>query len=186
MNASWLPILLICAVGRADALSDLKGVLAKLNGQEPVKATVVYQFWSQQGEEKKLLITEGRASSAVEYGPQGLRMTWSRELLQAAAQEAKAKAEDPEKKTPTRRAMEGLKALDVAEYLNGSEELLRTLDQAQVLEDRADAWQGKPARLLRLKLTPRLGQEEKKYIKELDATAKVWLGADGVPVAAES
>ena len=122
----------------------------------------------------------------MEDGPQGLKMSWSRSLIQTAAQEAKARALDPEKKTPTRRAIEGLKAMDVSEYLSGSEELLRTLDQAQVLEEKAEVWHGKPARMLSLKLTPRMGQQEKKYVKELEATAKVWIGADGLPLAAES
>jgi len=186
MTLRWLPLLLACTLAQADALSDLKGTLSRLNGQEPVKATVVYQFWSQQGDDKKPIITEGKATSTVEDGPQGLKISWSRGLLQTAAQEVRAKAQDPEKKTPTRRAIEGLKAMEVAEYLNGSEELLRTLEQAQVLEDKPDTWQGKPARLLTLKLVPRLGQQEKKYVKEMEATAKVWIGADGVPLAAQS
>lgn len=186
MNLRWMPLLLACSLMQADTLADLRGTLARLNGQEPVKANIHYQFWSQQGDDKKPVITEGKANSQAEDGPQGLKLSWSRSLIQTAAQEARAKALDPEKKTPTRRAIEGLKAIDVAEYLNGSEELLRTLDQAQVLEDRADTWQGKPARLLSLKLTPHMGQQEKKYVKELEATAKVWIGADGLPLAVET
>ena len=186
MNHRWLPLLFACTLVQADTLSDLKGTLTRLNGQEPVKANVVYQFWSQQGDDKKPVITEGKASSTVEEGPQGLRISWSRGLIQTAAQEARAKAQDPEKKTPTRRAIEGLKAVEVADYLNGSEELLRTLEQATVIEEKTDTWQGKPARLLSLKLTPKLGQDQKKYVKELEASAKVWIGADGVPLAVES
>ncbi|HJV47820.1 MAG TPA: hypothetical protein VJ549_00965 [Geothrix sp.] len=186
MNLRWIPCLLVCAVMQADALSDLRGALARLNGQEPVKANVTYQFWSQQGDDKKPVITEGRASSQVEDGPQGLKICWNRNLIQTAAQEARAKALDPEKKTPTRRAIEGLKAIEVAEYLNGSDELIRILDQAQLLEEKAETWQGRPARLLSLKVTPRLGQQDKKYVKELEATAKIWIGADGLPLASES
>ncbi len=186
MNQRWLPLLFACSLVQADTLSDLKGTLAKLNGQEPVKANVVYQFWSQQGDEKKPVITEGKANSTVEDGPQGLKISWSHGLIQAATQEARAKAQDPEKKTPTRRAIEGLKAVEVADYLNGSEELLRKLEQATVIDEKADTWQGKPARLLSLKLTPKLAADQKKYVKELEASAKVWIGADGVPLAVET
>ncbi|GLH74870.1 hypothetical protein GETHLI_33720 [Geothrix limicola] len=186
MNLRWMPCLLVCAVMHADALSDLRGALARLNGQEPVKANLVYQFWSQQGDDKQPVVTEGRANSQVEDGPQGLKICWNRSLIQTAAQEARAKALDPEKKTPTRRAIEGVKAIDVAEYLNGSDELLRTLDQAQLIEEKAETWQGRPARLLSLKVTPRLGQRDKKYVKELEATAKIWIGADGLPLASET
>lgn len=186
MNLRYMPLLLACAFVQADSLADLKGALTRLNGQEPVKANVIYQFWSQQGDDKKPIVSEGKANSVVEDGPQGLRISWSHNLIQTAAHEARAKALDPEKKTPTRRAIEGLKAIDVSEYLNGSEELLRTLEQAQVIEEKADAWQGKPARLLSLKLTPKMGEQEKKYVKEFEATAKVWIGADGLPLAAQS
>jgi len=186
MSPRLLPFLLVCSLLPADSLAELKGTLARLNGQDPLKAKVEYQFWSKQGDEKKPEITEGKATTFVEDGPQGLKMSWSRGLIQAASQEAKAKALDPEKKTPTRRAIEGLKAIEVNDYLNGAEELLRTLEQSQLLEEKVETWQGKPARLLQLKVTPRLGQQDRKYIKEMEATAKVWIGADGLPLAAES
>lgn len=186
MNLRLLTILLACSLLPADTLSELKGTLMRLNGQEPIKANVEYQFWNKQGDEKKPVITEGKATTLVEEGPQGLKMSWSRGLIQAAAEEARAKALDPEKKTPTRRAIEGLKAIEVNDYLNGAEELLRTLDQSQLIEEKVEAWQGKPARLLQFKVTPRLDQQQKKYVKEMEATAKVWVGADGLPLAAES
>ncbi len=186
MHLRLLSLLLLGSLAQADTLSDLKGLLPRLNGAEPIKATVDYQFWNRQGDDKKPLITEGRATTQVEDGPQGLRMTWSRNTLQAAAQEAKAKALDPEKKTPTRRALEGVKALEVSDYLNGADELLRTLEQSQLVQERLDTWEGKPAKLLQLKVTPKLGQQERKYIKEMEATARVWVSSEGLPLAAET
>ncbi len=186
MHLRLLALLLLGSLVRADTLSDLKELLSRLHGAEPIKASVEYQFWSRQGDDKKPVITEGRATTQVEDGPQGLRMAWSRSTLQAAAQEAKSKVLDPEKKTPTRRALESLKALEVSDYLNGAEELLRTLEQSQLVAERAETWQGKPARLLQLKVTPKLGQQERKYIKEMEATAKVWVSAEGLPLAAET
>lgn len=186
MHLRLLSLLLIGSLAQADTLSELKGLLPSLNGAEPIKASVDYQFWNRQGDDKKPVITEGRARTQVEDGPQGLRMTWSRNTLQAAAQEAKAKALDPEKKTPTRRALEGLKALEVNDYLNGADELLRTLEQSQLVQERLDTWEGKPAKLLQLKVTPKLGQQERKYIKEMEATAKVWVSSEGLPLAAET
>lgn len=186
MHFRLLSLLLLGSLAQADTLSELKGLLPRLNGAEPIKASVDYQFWNRQGDDKKPVITEGRATTQVEDGPQGLRMTWSRNTLQAAAQEAKAKALDPEKKTPTRRALEGLKALEVSDYLNGADELLRTLEQSQLIQERPDTWEGKPAKLLQLKVTPKLGQQERKYIKEMEATAKVWVSSEGLPLAAET
>lgn len=186
MPLRLLALLLTAGLVQADALADLKGTLAHLNGQEPVKASVTYQFWSRQGDEKKPVVTEGKATSMVEEGPQGLRMSWSRALLQTAAQEAKAQAKDPEQRASTRRAIEGLKAVDVSDYLSGADELLRTLEQGQLVEEKAEVWQGKPARLLRFKITPKLSKQNQKYVKEMVATASVWVGADGLPLAAET
>jgi hypothetical protein len=113
-------------------------------------------------------------------------MSWSHTLIQTASQEARAQAKDPEQKASTRRAIEGLKAVTVSDYLNGAEELLRTLEQGQLVEEKSEPWQGKPAKLLRFKITPKLSKQDQKYVKELEASAKVWVGADGLPLAAET
>ncbi len=186
MRLRLLPLLLAGSLLPADTLADLKGALARLNGQEPLRASLDYQFWSRQGDAKQPVVTEGRATTQIEDGPQGLKMSWSRGLLQAAAQESRAKAQDPEKKTPTRRALESLKAVEVCDYLNGAAELLRTLDQAQLTGEQPDTWQGRPARLLTFKVNPALDKQSRKYIKEMEATAKVWVGPDGLPLAAEN
>ncbi|MFI5355301.1 MAG: hypothetical protein ACHQX0_06785, partial [Desulfobaccales bacterium] len=82
--------------------------------------------------------------------------------------------------------IEGLKAVEVSGYVNGAQELLSTLEQGQVVAERSETWQGKPAKMLCFKLTPKLSKQDQKYVKELDATAKVWIGADGLPLAAET
>lgn len=186
MNLRLLALLLAGGLLQADSLSDLKGTLARLNGQEPVKASVDYQFWRKQGEEKSASITEGRATTLVEDGPQGLKLSWSRALIQTALQEAKAQIKDPEKKDATRQAIQGLRALMVSDYLNGAEDLLQTLEQGQLTGETSEAWQGKPAKLLQFKITPKLSKQNQKYVKELEATAKVWIGADGIPLALET
>jgi hypothetical protein len=186
MNVRLLALLLAGGLLRADALSDLKSTLAHLNGQDLIKASVDYQFWSKQGDDKAPVISEGKATTFVEDGPSGLKMSWTRALIQTAVQEATAQTKDPEKKTSIRRAIEGLKALEVSDYLNGAEELLRTLEQSQLVEERVETWQGKPARRLTFKITPKLSRQNQKYVKEVEATATVWIGAEGLPLAAES
>lgn len=54
------------------------------------------------------------------------------------------------------------------------------------MEAKADTWQGKPATRLQLKLTPKLSKQNQKYVKEMVATASVWVGGDGLPLAAET
>jgi hypothetical protein len=177
-------LLLPCVIVRADSQSELKAALARLNGREPVQARVDFQLSSRSGDAKQPVVEEAAVTARVEAGPTGLRISWSPEQIQAAAQEAKAP--EAETKAPIRRAMAALTATTLHDYLNGSAELLHTLEQAQLVDEKTESWQGQPARLLTFKLTPRIGEKDRKYIKELVATAKIWVGGNGVPLAAES
>ncbi len=82
--------------------------------------------------------------------------------------------------------MTRLSAPQVHDYLSAADGLLRQLATAKLLGHEDTRRQDQPARLLTLKLEPPLSDEDRKVIKELDATAKVWLGTDGLPLAAES
>lgn len=186
MTPRLLPLLLLGTLLRGDALADLKGALAHLGGRGPVRARVDYRFWNRQGDDKKPVITEGRAEAQVEDGPQGLRMSWGHDLIRRAAREAQEQVRDPEAKAPTQLALEGLKATTVLACLNAAEDLSGLLGQAQLIETREEAWQGKPARRLRLKVSPKLSGQGRKYIREFEATADVWVGPDGLPLAAET
>jgi hypothetical protein len=180
-------VLLLCAAqASADALSELRSRLEGLQSQEPVKASVELHLWRKSGSEKQPVVTQGKANAWVEDSAQGTKLFWSRGLLQQAAQEALEHSRNPEKTTPTRSALESLSALDVAEYLNSAGHLAQNLEKAQLQEDRADTLDGKPARLLVCKLSPAISEHDKKYIKEFEATAKIWLGEDGLPLATET
>lgn len=180
--------LLVAHCLHADALGDLKGRLATLKGADPVKASVDYQTWSRTLEDKKPRIVQGRATAWVEDGPQGLRLHWSRALLQQAVQEARARAQDPEKETGTRSALRGIDPLEIGEKLNYAEALLREMEemQAQLQEERADTFHGQPAKLLVLKAMPRMREDQRKAMKEFQATFRIWLGADGLPLGCHS
>lgn len=182
-----LPCLLILALLplRADAVADLKARLRALGGATPLKASVDHQIWQRNGDSKHPVTVQGEVNAWVEEGAQGLKLFWSRDLLQRALQEGRAKNADPEKTTPIKQAMASLDALTLQEYFNASEQILQDLDQAVLVEDRADTLDGKPARLLAFKLNPKLGAREKKYIKEMDATARIWLDPGGMPLGAE-
>ncbi len=186
MRTSLLMLFLAGTLLRADGLGDLRATLARLGGQAPIKAMATYQFWSSQGKPSKPVITQGQASCSVEEGPQGLQMDWGRPLLQVAAREASAQARDPEQKAPTRKAIAGLQPLDLWDGLNGAAALSHTLEGAQELDEKAADWEGKPARLLELKLNPGLSRQDRKYVKDMQATAKVWIGPDGTPLAAQT
>ncbi|MDR1842016.1 MAG: hypothetical protein LBQ86_08885, partial [Holophagales bacterium] len=75
----------------ADGLSDLKAALGRYTAKSTVKGTLEAQVWSRQGKGKDMVETGGRASALIEYGPQGLRMEWSRPFLQRLDSEARSR-----------------------------------------------------------------------------------------------
>jgi len=179
---------LICALAlplSATGLDALRLQLQKAAGPEPIKASVDFQTWNRRGDEKKPIISQGKASAWVESGAQGLKIVWSHDQVQQVLKEVRLRSEDPEKTTPTKEAMAALDAMTLQGYLDPTPSLLRHLDGAQVMEERPDTLDGKAVRLITLKLQPRMGTQEKKYVKELEATAKVWVDAEGSPLAAD-
>jgi len=179
-------LLLSFSCVRADSQLDLKSALARLGGREAVKARVDYQIARTEGAAEKQAGEEGRATVAVEDGSAGMRIFWSKAVIQAVNDEHVAQDRDPDKRAPIQRAMDELSATRLNGYLNAAPELLRKLEGAQLLEETAGAWEGQPARILTFKLTPHLNERSRKYVKEIEITARLWIGADGVPMAAEN
>lgn len=180
-------LLLACACAlRADGQVDLRNALARCKAAEPLKAAMEYQFWESSGPEKKPKILQGRLQAVVEDGPQGLRFSWPVPVLNAARQEARTQTQNPDAPDPVRSAMRQLDILQVQTCLDAAEDLTRDLDQARFLEERVETWQDKPARALSFRLEPRLPEDLRKAIKKLDATLKIWIGPDGMPLASST
>jgi hypothetical protein len=181
-----LPVLLFAnAMASAEPLADLKGTLARFNGNEPISGRVEFQQISQGGEDKKGKSRQSQATIAVDAGPQGLKLGWSTAQLQAARREARAKQVDKDAATPNLDALSALSARDAAKLLDYADELDEQLTNAKLLEDRAGSWQGQPARLLRLKLPAPMNGEDAKMINSFEHEFQLWLGPDGVPVGLE-
>jgi len=182
-SLAWI----LCALPlAATGLDTLRTQLRRPSGTEALKASVTFQTWTRRGDAKRPLISQGRALAWVEDGPQGLKLLWSRDMLQKSTREAQAQSLDPEQPIPTRDAMFGLDVLKLQDYFEPAARLLRDLDQARLLEERPDTLDGHPCTLLVLKLEPKIDQREKKYVKDLDASARIWLDGDGLPLALDS
>lgn len=180
-------LLVACAsILRADGQEDLRNALARCKATEPLKAAIEYQFWQSTGPEKQPKVLQGRLQAVVEDGPQGLRFSWPVPVLNAARQEARTQARNPDAPDPVRSAMRQLDILQVQTSLDAAEDLIRDLDQARFLEERVETWQDKPARALSFRLEPKLPEDLRKSIKKLDATLKIWIGPDGMPLASST
>ena len=184
MRATLLCLLAATAL-RADALSDLRTALQRLQGREPIKARAEIAKLTQNGGGKKAKTKQSRGSVMLEDGPVGLRLGWSAEQLEAARQETRRQKADPEAATPNLDSLRALNAEEAAEMLGASPGLLVKLGNARVLEERQEAFGGRPARLLLLQLEPVLDAEAKDMMKKYDQRLKVWVDADGTPLATE-
>jgi hypothetical protein len=167
----------------AGLLADLAAALGQLGGTQVVRARVEHRFAFAQGDD--LPRPEGLVRATAVAGPDGLQVTWDRALLADAEREEQQLVGAPDTPTPVRDALLDLRILTLAHVLDAAPELLRTLRGAELVEVRDEPRDGAPARLLVLRVTPPLGARERRYVKEVAATARLWLGADGLPIALE-
>lgn len=166
----------------ADALSDLRSALGRLQGQTPIKGQVSVKSENRQNEGKDDARNElGAAQVAFDDGPQGLRLTYPQPLLTKALQEDAAKDANPKASTPTATGLGNLAYQDVRQMTRAAEGLLRTLNRASFKSERTDTWQGQAARVVSFDVPLR---EPNKYTKKYSNVLEVWVAADGTPLAA--
>lgn len=186
--APLLPALALLALGAEpapDALAAVQAALAGLAARTPVQARFTHRYEVRSGEGKELRTHQGTVTGEVAEGPGGLELRWGTALLEQAREEAHRHAADPEARTPIRDGIAELDAMELSRRLDVAGDLRDALAGARVLEDRPEPLDGAPARLLVLRLEPALSARDRKYVKEAEATARLWLGPDGVPLGAE-
>ena len=167
----------------ADALTDLRATLAQLAATTPAHGAFEVTSTNKSSDEDQPF--QGKASVGFEIADAGLRVLYPKTTLMQANQEARAEAADPDHQTPARAGMGRVHALQLAELLDGAASLTNELLTAQLIDVKPTTWRGKPARLVTFKLSPKLSKGASKRVKKVDATLSVWLGDDGVPIAAE-
>jgi hypothetical protein len=167
-----------------DPVAQLVGVLARLPATAPVRVRAEHQVTFTQGDEEKVPPV-GTATAVASAGPDGLRVAWGPALLARANAEEQERLANPEAYTPTRDAVSDLRTLALARSLDAVPEMLRELVDARVLEDRVEPFEGAPTRVLTLQVKPVIASRDRKYVKDVEATARIWLGPDGVPLAEE-
>jgi hypothetical protein len=162
-----------------DSLSDLRQVLDRYPAKAPFAASgTVHVHGSAQG------AARGSSRFEVESDPTGFAIRVLPDALQAAETEAAAKKRDPNSSTPTRTAMVALTIFDVMDAIDAASMLLNDLSGATLLDQRAAVRNGKAATLLRVKVKSTLSTHSR-FVNEPKIELRVWVGAGGVPIAAE-
>jgi hypothetical protein len=169
---------------RADGQSDLRAALVRLGGSAPMKATLEVSTLERRGEGKDAFEKPGQAAVQLEDGPAGLQVRYAPELLARLDAEGRARARDPEAKTPAINALKDVDATEIRPLVAAANALARQLDGATFKTERADTWRGRAARVVRFAIPiETLSAEQKRYVKHFDGTLDVWIAADGTPLA---
>jgi hypothetical protein len=187
--AAWL-LLSACLFGgaaHADGLADLKAALARPQTVASLAGNFEVRLWRRQGEGKDAEELSGSAGVAIDDGPQGLRMFFSRDILNRAQDEDRAKEKDAKTKTPTSSSLVKLNSGELRDMTSAAQTLLRALEKAKFQSERADTLNGKPARMLSFELGPdKIAEKDRKYVKNFDGKLEVWIDADGTPLASKT
>ncbi|HSY47866.1 MAG TPA: hypothetical protein VLC46_03565 [Thermoanaerobaculia bacterium] len=176
-----LAVSLAASSAFGDPLSDLREVLRRYPAKSSFSATVQV-IGDTQGVSGA---RNGSTSFDVEDGPGGLTIHVSANSLAAAEAEADKKKRDPDSLTPTRSAMVALTVFDVIDALDSAAMLLDDLNGATLLEQKPAVRDGKTATLLRIKVKPTLATARGRFVNEPTVELRVWIDANGLPVAAE-
>ncbi len=177
-----LLILAAPALGRADALGDLRATLQGLQSDQTLHARVEIKTRRSGGESGNPKQAAGDSSVIVESSGQGLLMSWSPDQIRQSRQAAAAKSAHPDAARSDVATLTALEANDALDLLDAAEPLRRALEGAVLLEDKPDTYKGQPARLLVIRLDLRLAEEGRKALKESEATLKLWLDRAGQPL----
>jgi len=169
-----------------DPLGDLLAALGKLTARTPASARFTVRYENSTGEGKDQVKVGGEVSGELADSAAGLEIRWGRALLAQAHEEERRHAVNPDAPTPTRDGLAQVQSIELANRLDAAASLRDELGRATLVEVKVEPLDGVPARVLVLKLAPALQARERRYVKDIDAVGKVWLGADGLPLAAEA
>ncbi len=171
-------------LARADGLADLKAALARLQASTPLKATLEVRTTERNGEGADASEKRGQASVTLEDGARGLQVLYARDTLASIDAESRQLARDPKARTPTVWALARLDASELVPMASAAQALSRSIDEGPFRSERADSWNGRPARLLTFAVPlTKLPEQQRKYVKDFEATLSVWIAADGTPLA---
>jgi hypothetical protein len=181
MNKLLLPLLLVYAgaAHASDGAQSLREALARFKNQSPVKAQLQVRGETK-GEDET---GPSSAQLQVEDGPQGLRLSYPQAVLAQAQQEELAKDRDPKAQTPTVAGLRQLDLADARDMLRAADGLQRRLARASFKGEKAEVWQGQPARKLTFELE---NLRPHKYVKDYSGQLDVWVNEQGQPLASRA
>lgn len=181
-----LPLLLVTTLAMADGPSDLRAKLNALRGREPVRVTLEYETWREVTYDKKPEVSQATLTLNLAEDTEGLHVTWTPKLIEQADREEHLRDLEHVAPTPLREAMKDLDPGRLSHLLSQADVLLHLVEGSQFVEEKAEAYRGKPARLLVFRYEPRIPEPHARRLISKEASLKLWMAPDGTPLATEA
>ncbi len=179
--------LLVSSPLHAESIAEMRAAISQLRATRPIHVSLdVQRSRKNEGRFANQQFT-GTASLDVVEDDSGLRITFPRPILEKAERESREHTADPRKTTPTRAAINDTQATEVADAIDFAGPFLRMLETATKVSEVRGVREGRPVRVVVLKLTPKLPPEATSIfsVKFTEDKMTVWIGEDNIPVAAE-
>lgn len=160
--------LLLALPARSVTLDDLRRSLATLPGAATMKVRIDTQQRKESGKEK----SASNASVIAEDDGTQLRLVHAKADLRQILQ--KRERED-----------DALEATEALELMNYSPSLAKLLDGARLTKITPSSFDGAPATLFEIVPVREKNQRTERFVKSFTDTLLVWVGASGIPLAAE-
>lgn len=185
MRIQWIMLVaLVTSTGLwADDRSDLVAALGRLNGNGSVQVGIDFQLWTRQTLGKQSSVRQSEVKALLQDDEESLRIIWPKVVVADMTVEEERAARGEVPTTAVRDQMKELDPGRIHHLLDQAGVLRHLLDQARFLSKRAEAWDGKPARLLLFDFTPRVPEDRSGRLSRRSGSLKVWIAADGTPLA---
>jgi len=157
----------------AGTISDLQKRLETFPAKAPFAASAKVQVNAAAQEDAS---RAGEGAFDIESGPAGFTIRISPETLLASANEAAAQKQNPNVPTPTRTAMVALTVFDIMDSVDAASMLLDDLSGATLIDEQKG--------VVRVRVKPSFATKSR-FVSEPKIELKIWIGSDGIPIAAE-
>jgi hypothetical protein len=182
-----LLLLVTVAPLHAESLTDMRAAVSQLRATKPIHVSIeVQRSRKNTGRFANSQFTGSATLDAIEDDA-GLHITFPRAVLERAERETRERAADPRKPTPTRNAIDEMQATDVGDSVDFARPFLRIIETAVKVSESRGVREGRPVRIIVLKLTRKLPPEATSIfsVKFTEDQMTVWLGDDNIPLAAD-
>lgn len=171
----------------ADALSDAKAALHKLQSRETVQVQLEYRTWRQSGEDGKYSTpAQAQVGARLTEDARALHVEWDTPLVEQVEEEARRHDMDPKFPSSLRDALKDLDPGRLHHLLNQGPVLEALVSESRFVRETVEPLDGKAARLLVFSFEPRVPSSRQGRLSMRKGELKLWIDGEGNPLAAES